>query len=262
MIDLKPLLAEYIPPKVPFRESQLNMLVNFLDNNTGIIVVRGSSGLGKTLLFKKAMAASEKAASLFSYISVHRFSSYKQMLREICYRFSSFDFTSHLSIKNALYNIKKRMDYSNVDKLVLFLDDCLSMSDLNKTVNLIQYLTRNNIDTVFFISTRIKSIKLIEIIRNIRNINEKHIMDLPRYTSKELKIIFEYRFRLTNCPAEYVESQVFNYLADIVYRYFYSNVTIGLALIYRAVQEVLYKNISKISSQVVENLLRHHFNPM
>ena len=265
MIDLKPLLIEYVPPKAPYRERQLSTLVGFLNNDSNysnLIILRGASGLGKTLLLKKTMISCQKFEKICSYISVHRFSSYEQILREICYKINLIHLTSHISINNVLYNIKRRVSYSSSNKLILFFDDCLNMLDLMKITKLLKCLTDSNINMTCFISTKIKSIKLIEMLREMNCINEKYLIDLPRYSMKELKDIFMYRFSLTNCPVSFLDEQLFNYLAEIVYKYFYSNVSVGLAVLYEILQRVINKNCMEISLQDIDNLLKNYFNPI
>ncbi len=99
-------------------------------------------------------------------------------------------------------------------------------------------------------------------LREMNCINEKYLIDLPRYSMKELKDIFMYRFSLTNCPVSFLDEQLFNYLAEIVYKYFYSNVSVGLAVLYEILQRVINKNCMEISLQDIDNLLKNYFNPI
>ncbi|RLE83205.1 MAG: hypothetical protein DRJ52_00050 [Thermoprotei archaeon] len=251
-INLSVLRPEYVPERIPHREEDLKKLANACLRKK-LVFITSSAGLGKTLLLKKIYISSILPEHYLSiYLVVRRFIKPEHIIRELYCKVNEYEYSHRVSLKDAISSIKSVLDDEGYSHILLLLDDCRDKGDLIRAIRSLEILDSNNISVKAIISCSAE----FRNIYDISKVKDYYLMKLTRYKASELKDILKYRLLCTNMSQSLIEENTFRELAISLYRYFRSNVTLGLIVLYSACLMMLEGKILCITPSLVHNLLK------
>ncbi|MEM0324637.1 MAG: orc1/cdc6 family replication initiation protein [Candidatus Aenigmatarchaeota archaeon] len=246
----------YIPEKLPFRESQILFIKDKIEKYSKnfkptYLLIFGSSGLGKTASVKYVFKNFQILGVKYVYLNAFVYNTSSLLLSKIAEELKILEIRG-VSKEEILERIVNYLKNSNL-KIVICIDEIDKVKDINEILYIFSRMTflynyypyliliSNNKDFILNLDQRVLS---------SLNFDE---LEFKQYTFEQLKTIAEERVKLI-FQNNYDKAAI-TLIANLAYNY-NSDVRIILKVLKKALEILLEKNENKLSIEIIKEVIK------